>query len=273
MGSIVDELFNQLENNPELLARLRNLIGVELVEKKDLEPILEELRLQREETSANFERVWEEIARQREETSANFERVWKEMEKQREEMARQREENAAHFKRIWEEAARQREAMEKGFKTIHRRVDKLEDSIKSVAGESLEEYSRLWFKGMIEGRGLKVDNIVRRKHIRDEEKVLGTTDVELDIFQEEPLIAGEITTVLNDLTKITKFVKKLEVLERIYRKKPKGVFICYRIKDEIEDTAIRLLADYKILLISVGKRIDFSRFDWDIIESVNEPDA
>ncbi|MHA1342000.1 MAG: hypothetical protein ACTSRZ_19015 [Promethearchaeota archaeon] len=54
---------------------------------------------------------------------------------------------------------------------------------------------------------------------------MNTNELEIDGFSKDPAVIVEITSILQDRDKVDKFLKKKQILEKIYNKHFKGFFI------------------------------------------------
>ncbi len=277
----IDDIIETIASNREYKSKLRKALEIDddYAMKSDLIPILERLEeqgteirrltdemvAQRDEMHTGFEKMWEELAKQREEMHTGFEKMW-------EELAKQREEMHTGFEKIWEELAKQREEMHTGFEKVweemkelrldvnkvHRRMDKHERWLKKIGGDDLELMSKLWLTGVLEAKQLPHENLIWKKKLRDEKERLGTADIEIDIFSDDPLLVVEVSSYFSDLDKLTRFLKKLEFVEEKYGKKATAAIITYGFEESISDIAIEIIESKGINLIMIGRK-----FEWE----------
>ncbi len=294
MAASIDEFLKALASDHESLSRLRKLLQIEddYAKKSDLDPIIinldrqyEELKELRISSETQFTKVWEEIKAIREEMKAQREEMKaqrEEMKAQREEMKAQREEMKAQseelkelrissetqFTKVWEEMRAQREEMSKGFKemwsevrrqsrSLHRRLDKHENWLKKMGGTDLELESLSWFRAVLRAKQLPHEDLIWKKKFRDPKERIGTSDIEFDIFSEDPLMAVEVSSHFSEISKVTNFIKKLEFLEEKFSRKALGVIVTFRFDPSIEDAAIELIESKNIGLISIPLATDW----------------
>ncbi len=259
----IDEFIETIASNREYKSKLRKALEIddEYAMKSDLVPILERLEeqgtelrrltdemvAQRYEMHTGFEKMWEELAKQREEMHTGFEKMW-------EELAKQREEMHTGFEKMWEEMKELRLDVNK----VHRRMDKHERWLKKIGGDDLELMSKLWLTGVLEAKQLPHENLIWKKKFRDEKERLGTADIEIDIFSDDPLLVVEVSSYFSDLDKLTRFLKKLEFIEEKYRKKATATIITYGFEESISDIAIEIIESKGINLIMIGRK-----FEWE----------
>ncbi|RMG32438.1 MAG: DUF632 domain-containing protein, partial [Methanobacteriota archaeon] len=246
--------------------------------------VWDELKAQRESTERGFSKVWDDLKAQRESTERGFSKVWDELKAQREELKAQREAMEQGFSKVWDELKTQRdelkaqrEAMEQGFQNmwdemkelrksqnrLHRRMDKHEAFWRKIGGEELELHSLMWFQGVLNAKGFPSDNLKWGVKFEDPQRRLGTSEIEIDLFQENPLLVVEVTSFVDSLDKLLRFVKKIKFIREKYGKTPKAVFITYRIAKEIEEAFMEIQKANEIELITIGRKLDFSFLDED----------
>jgi predicted nucleic acid-binding Zn-ribbon protein len=282
MAMSLDEMIDDLQHNKDLIDKLRKVLMLdnEYAKKNDLIPILEEMKAQREEFSKKFDNVHEELKAQREEMKAQreefskkFDNVYEELKAQREEMKAQREEFSKKFDNVYVELKAQREEFSKhfdqvyqeikdikldqkevkaGIDQVNQRMDKSESYLKVIGGTKLELHSLDFFKAILKAKAIKIGKLVWNEIFSDPKKRLGTTDVQIDIFCEDPLIAVEVTSYVDTLEKLTKFNKKLDFLQEKFKTKPLGVVITYEIHSDISNDAKELLKAKGVKLIALG---------------------
>ena len=93
--------------------------------------------------------------------------------------------------------------------------------IRSALGITLEEFVREFLKGLLEARGIPKDKLkLERRIIRVDGK-----EFELNIFNEEPLILAEVTSIIEDVNEVNKVIERVKAIEKIYGRKPNYVFL------------------------------------------------
>jgi hypothetical protein len=222
---------------------------------KKFDNVHEEMKAQREEFSKKFDNVYEEMKAQREEFSKKFDNVYEEMKAQREEMKAQREEFSKRFDQVYQEIKDiklDQKEVKAGIDQVNQRMDKSESYLKVIGGTKLELHSLDFFKAILKAKAIKIGKLVWNEIFSDPKKRLGTTDVQIDIFCEDPLIAVEVTSYVDTLEKLTKFNKKLDFLQEKFKTKPLGVVITYEIHSDISDDAKELLKAKGVKLIALG---------------------
>ncbi len=246
----VEVFIRRLATDPAAKSRVRQVLDLEndYARKADLVPILERLEQQGEELKLQRE----ELKLQREDMEKGFVKVWDELKAQRMAM----EEG---FKNMWEEMKELRKSQDK----IHRRMDKHEAFWRKIAGEELELHSLMWFQGVLNAKGFPSDNLRWSAKFDDPQRRLETPEIEIDLFQEEPLMVVEVTSFVDTLDKLMTFIKKIKFIEEKYAKRPKAVFITYRVSKNIEEAFTEIQKSNSIELITIGRKLDFSFLDED----------
>jgi hypothetical protein len=250
MAMSLDEMIDDLQHNKDLIDKLRKVLMLdnEYAKKNDLIPILEEMKAQREEFSKKFDNIYVELKAQREEFSKKFDNVYEEMKAQREEFSKR-------FDQVYQEIKDiklDQKEVKAGIDQVNQRMDKSESYLKVIGGTKLELHSLDFFKAILKAKAIKIGKLVWNEIFSDPKKRLGTTDVQIDIFCEDPLIAVEVTSYVDTLEKLTKFNKKLDFLQEKFKTKPLGVVITYEIHSDISDDAKELLKAKGVKLIALG---------------------
>ncbi len=78
-------------------------------------------------------------------------------------------------------------------------------------------------------------------------------EVEIDLFNEKPLVIGEVTAIVRRIEKITTFLRKVEFIEKRFGKAEHKMFITYAIDIKIREEAIELLEKAGIKVIILRK--------------------
>ncbi len=264
-SSVVSNIISELSSNPEIKDKLLDAMGIDLltITKDGFKNILNNISKQNKEMN----KIWQEIRAlnqaYKDATDKNWQaiqdlrkdniKIWQEIQDLKKESTK-----------IWQEIQRQneeiknlREDFQNQFSKLHRRLDKHEDYLKGSGGMALEQYSLLWFKGILQSKLIPAEKLVWRKKLKDPDMELGTEIIEIDIFQDDPLIVVEVTSYLSNIKKLTTFIKKINIIKKIYKKEPHSVFICYRIENDIEDSVVQLCDTNNIMLITIGRKTDF----------------
>ncbi len=153
----------------------------------------------------NIEKLWEEVKNLRE----GQEMLWKGQEKLWEGQERLWEGQKRLWEgqnKLWEEQRKMRDYMVAGFRDLRRAL-----------GVTFEEHASSFLEVMLMEMGYP-DAVVEKKYLVEDGKV-----VEIDMFCEEPLVVGEatlsITTVEEARREVDKLIKRVELAEKIYKKK------------------------------------------------------
>ena len=122
-------------------------------------------------------------------------------------------------------------------------------------GRSFEAYNIAALRILQEHEGLNVDSFICSKVFPDPNGIINpkNKEFEVDIFCESPLVIGEVTTSLleNEMEKVTKFVKIVNLLEQIHGKERGSLayFFAFEIHPNIKDAVVTILKDSNIKLI------------------------
>ncbi len=195
-----------------------------------------------------------ELVRLREDMIAGFRR-------HDEEIAKLREDMTAGFRRHDEEIAKLREDMVAGFKRhdeILERLEKRQDSLESAmisgfgelskfAGITFEEFVRKFLTARLRKAGEIPENAELSRGFVDGE--------EIDVFLEDPLIVGEVTSYADSAEDAMKLLKKAELARAKYSREPRKMLIVLTArKDAAKD--MRKIANEKGIELIIGKIVE-----------------
>lgn len=93
--------------------------------------------------------------------------------------------------------------------------------IRHALGVSLEEFAREFLRGLLEARG------VPRSKLRLEKRVLRVDggEIEVNTFNEDPLVVGEATSIIESVEEVDKLVERIEAVEKLYGRRPRYAFL------------------------------------------------
>jgi predicted nuclease with TOPRIM domain len=127
--------------------------------------------------------------------------------------------------KLWEEVKALREEQNKlweGQNRLWKEVKYLRaevDSFGKAVGRTLEDYTVAFVRVILEDKGYSKEKVnIRKTTIIHDNKI-----VEIDIFNEDPLIVGEVTTYLDTVEQAKEEINKIlydkEVVERKFKRK------------------------------------------------------
>lgn len=102
-------------------------------------------------------------------------------------------------------------------------------------------------------QGVKLPKLERRSFVDHKMTVhKNSTDVEVDLFSEEPLIIGEVTGAIIEREKIEQFIRKIQFLEAKFKKEATlKIVVTYRIHSRLSKEIRELLKKEGIELIAI----------------------
>jgi len=211
-ASLEDQFLELLKKNEKFRLAVASYLGYNEILRKLSEhdekfnSILEEIKLLREDQNKLWEnqnKLWEEVRALRE----GQKRLWEEVKALREEQNRLWEGQ----NRLWESQNR----LWKEVKYLRAEVD----SFGKAVGRTLEDYTAAFVRVILEDKGYSKEKVnIRKTTIIHDNKI-----VEIDIFNEDPLIVGEVTTYLDTVEQAKEEINKIlydkEVVERKFKRK------------------------------------------------------
>jgi len=234
--------------------------------RESQEKLWEEIRALREGQEKLWEgqnKLWEEVKALRENQGKLWEgqeKLWKEVRSLREsqeKLWKGQEKLWEENRRIWEEIKALREGQEKlwkGQERLWRYVKSGFEGIHEALGVSFEEYVASFIRFMLYELGYADAKVEVRKHMIYEGRI-----IEINVFSEEPLIVGEVTLTIRDISEAEKEIKKLikraEIVSKIYNRKPYMRILAFgNAPEEVIEYLKKLTTKYDIKLI-IGREI------------------
>ena len=230
IAETLDKLYTE---KPELLFKLYNHLRKYFVTNDDFKQFMEQNAAQFRELIKQMDRRFEE---NRQETDKRF------------------EENNKRFED-------NRREVKKEFKRLDRRIDNVENALKQGFkelaigyGGTFEGFNKTILRKILESRGIPVKALnVTPLHFEDPYKTIhpDSIDVEINIFNEEPAIVGEVTSSLTTLKKFELFVRKIQFLEEKFQKKFKRFFITLYVDEPIQGIIKQLAIQNAVEVITL----------------------
>ncbi len=208
------------------------------------EKLWEEVKLLRE----GQNKLWEEVKALRE----GQEKLWEEVKLLREGQNKLWEGQS----KLWEEVKALREGQEKLWAS-HRRLENYMRSafaeLRTALGATYEMHAAAYLTMMLYEMGYEKAEVVGKSFVEDGEIV------EVDLFNEEPLVVGEVTLAVKDVgdaeREVGKVMRRVGLVERIFgRRVFMAVLSVANLYPEAADTLKSLAAKNGIRLI-LGREI------------------
>jgi uncharacterized protein YoxC len=193
-------------------------------------------------------KLWEEVKALRE----GQEKLWEEVKLLREGQNKLWEGQ----NRLWEEVKALREGQEKLWAS-HRRLENYMRSafgeLRTALGVTYEMHAAAYLTMMLYEMGYEKAEVVRKSFVEDGEIV------EVDLFNEEPLVVGEVTLAVKDVgdaeREVEKVMRRVGLMERVFgRRVFMAVLSVANLYPEAADTLKSLAARNGIRLI-LGREI------------------
>jgi uncharacterized protein YoxC len=211
----------------------------------------------------NIRKIWEEIRGLREGQERLWEgqnRLWEEVKALREGQEKLWDGQNKLWEgqnRLWEEVKALREGQEKLWAS-HRRLENYMRSafgeLRTALGVTYEMHAAAYLTMMLYEMGYEKAEVVSKSFVEDGEIV------EVDLFNEEPLVVGEVTLAVKDVgdaeREVEKVMRRVGLVERVFgRRVFMAILSVANLYPEAADTLKSLAARNGIRLI-LGREIE-----------------
>ena len=99
------------------------------------------------------------------------------------------------------------------------------DEYSNALGYDFEEFNSLCIQDYLRVQGYPKLEIKKKNFIDENYEVFpDSKDVEIDIYNEKPLVIGEVTAITRKIDKANLFIRKKDFLIKTHKTKPFGVF-------------------------------------------------
>jgi hypothetical protein len=198
----------------------------------------EDIKLLIDNFNQRFKDLEEANNKRFEEINKRFERVDKRFER----VDKQFERVDKRFERV----DKQFERVDKRFERVDKRFDIMDENFREIKdllgniqqtlGKPFEQFGRNIISRLLQSEGLE-DIKLESKKIHDENCFVseGSKIVEIDGFSLEPSIIVEITSILRDIKKVEKFLKKKLFVENKFKKKFRGFLVAAATEFDAEE--------------------------------------
>ena len=230
MESLKKEFLELLDRDVEFRYAVASYLGLSEILKK-LDGLFEELR-----------KIWKEINKLWEGQN----KLWENQNKLWEEVRSLREGQ----NKLWEGQAR----IERRIDSLERTTASLESAMISGFGE-LSKFAGLTFEEFV--RKFLTAGLRRSGEIPEQAEIVRGTvcGEEINLFLEEPLIVGEVTSYADSAHEILKLLRKAEVARASYAREPRKILVILTAKKETADEIRKLAKENNVKLI-IGKEVD-----------------
>ncbi|MBD3189472.1 MAG: hypothetical protein GF308_02460 [Candidatus Heimdallarchaeota archaeon] len=169
------------------------------------------------------------------------------------ELRKMREESEKRWKELMKEFRERTKTVDQRFEQMDKKVDRGFAELSLGFGINFEDLSQVIVKKIMAIQGIKLPKLERKSFVDHKMTVhKDSTDVEVDLFSEEPLIIGEVTGSIIERDKIERFIRKIQFLEEKFKKKATlKIVVTYRIHSSLSKEIREMLKKEGIELIAI----------------------
>jgi hypothetical protein len=152
------------------------------------------------------------------------------------------------FNKLLEEIKLSREESNQRFEKMDQRLDEIQAGL----GINFEGYNKNVLRTFLEAQGIPATNMIWRARMADPDRVIhaSSTEVEIDLFLQEPLILVEVTSIERSLEKVEKFLNIITWLEKKFGQKTQAYYLLFDFEDSIREKAKTMLQTAGVKIIS-----------------------
>ncbi len=159
------------------------------------------------------------------------------------------EEHTKAIRSLQEEVKRHGDILEEHTKAILGLRGAIED-FGVVIGRTLEDYTRVFIREILIGKGVPVEKLPLRRKILVYDNEL----IEINIFNEDPLVLGEVTTYLDNAEReINKVLRRVHIIESIYGREVEYIFLSIEVVEAKEMEKLKELAKQHGIQVFYGR--------------------
>jgi len=255
-----------LRQNPEIATTIEGMLANQFPRRDEFSQLLNEIKLQREESNQRIEQVEERIELLREEMNRRFEQVERrieQVEQRIEQVERNLELLREEMNRRFEEEKRERLDLKRRMIRVESTVDRMEKKITQFdawlkvvtgnvgdkKGKDAEQLFALGLNYGLKRSDIKPESIQLRQIFMDEEGIVFPKKgkfIEVDILGENGKFSVfEVKTTAID-TDVVTFARKVQLIQHQMPDKPvSGIFISPNASEEIEQCCV----EYDLMFI------------------------
>jgi hypothetical protein len=227
MNKLKEEFLELLEKDKEFRYSVAGYLGLSEILKR-----LDRLEEGQNKLFESQKRIWE-----------NIEKLWDEIRELREGQ-----------NKLWEEVKYLRENQEKIWREVRGLKIGL-DALGKAVGRTLEDYTIAYIRLLLEEKGYQKEKI----NLRKETIIYNKEKIEINIFNEEPLVVGEVKTYVENIEDakncIEKLIEKIKIVEKVYNKKVElSIFSIANVPQNVLNILKELTEKYGIRFI-YGKEL------------------
>jgi hypothetical protein len=231
---------------PELAFKLFDWLRKYFATSDDLKQYIAQSRGQFQELLQEINKRFEE---NRAETNKQFQEMIERFEESRAETNKRFEETLKRYEENRVETNKRFEVLDMRLEIMTSFMDRRFKELALGYGGTFEGFNKTILKKILAARGIPIKAFNESPlHFQDPDRIVHphTTDVEINIFNENPPIIGEVTSSLVRLDDLNTFIRKIQFIEKKFNKKFQRFFITLFIDDKIKEPCQILLTKYAI---------------------------
>jgi hypothetical protein len=187
------------------------------------------------------------------EMDKRFEQVEKRFEAMQAQMDKRFEQVEKRFDAMQAQMDKRFDAMQAQMDKRFEHVDKRLDQIAIGADVSFELFCIEMIKKIFAAEGHPIPYIEQRRHFTDVERMVNedTTDVEIDLYYQDPPVIGEVTYRADSIEKLDKFLSKIAFMEHdVFKGAARRYFCTLEIEPSIHDAFQKKAKKHQVEVIT-----------------------
>ncbi len=250
-------IINLIKTNPEVRRSIHEIIGEDVLlnEIRKFNDVLTNIF---EDLNQKLDIIVDDLKNTHEKGNEKFEQIFQrfaEQDKKFEQIFQRFAEQDKKFEQIFQtlkEHGKDNKEFKRTIELLFTKIDELGQTL----GITFEDFVRINLTKILQREKiLPYSKKLRSVHLRDESEIvnIGSKDVEIDLYCEDPLIIGEVTEAINNWGKIEKLIRRIKFVSEKFGKTPKYSFLVTKKISLNNDDLKRfqdIVKEYNIIVIN-----------------------